>query len=85
MTINEDQNRIRHERTLRWQPEDSEAGRRRAPASSSATSSACPPSGKAAKGGKVKRSWEEMQAGKSRGRKKGGSKDGGQASWRRTW
>ena len=35
--------------------------------------------------GKVKRSWEEMQAGKRKGIKKGGSTDQGQASWRWTW
>ena len=85
MTLNEDQNKRRHERILRFQQEQAEAGKRRAPASSSATSSAYPPSGKAAKAGKVKRSWEEMQAGKSKGIKKGGSTDQGQASWRWTW
>ena len=85
MTLNEDQKKRRQERILRFQQEQAEAGKGRAPASSSAASSAYPPSGKGAKAGKVKRSWEEMQAGKSKGIKKGGSTDQGQASWRWTW
>ena len=65
--------------------EQAEADKGRAPASSSAASSAYPASGKGAKAGKVKRSWEVMQGAKSKGIKKGGSTDQGQASWRWTW
>ena len=83
-TLNEEQKQRRHERILRFQKEQEEAAKRRAPASSSAASSAYRPSGKEAKAGKVKRSWQEMQAGKSKGIKKEGSTDQGQASsrWR---
>ena len=85
MTLNEEQKKRRHDRILRFQQEQAETGKGRASASSSAASSAYPPSGKGAKAGKVKRSWEEMQGGKSKGIKKGGSTDQGQASWRWTW
>ena len=85
MTLNEEQKKRRHDRILRFQQEQAEAGKGRAPASSSAASSAYPASGKGAKAGKRKRSWEEMQGGKSKGIKKGGSTDQGQASWRWTW
>ena len=85
MTLNEEQKRIRHDRILRWQRAQAEAGKGRTPASSSAASSAYPASGKGAKAGKLKRSWEEMQGGKSKGIKKGGSTDQGQASWRWKW
>ena len=77
-TINQAQNRKRDERIHKWQQEQSTAGKARASASSSASSSACPPSGKGAKAGqagKVKRSWEEMEAGESKGSKKGGSRN----------
>ena len=85
MTLNEEQKQRRQDRILRWQQEQAEAGKGRAPASRSAASSAYPTSGKGAKAGKLKRSWEEMQGGKSKGIKKGGSTDQGQASWRWTW
>ena len=85
MTLNEEQKKRRHDRILRFQQEQAAAGKGRAPASSSAASSAYPASGKGAKAGKLKRSWEEMQGGKSKGIKKGGSTDQGQASWRWTW
>ena len=88
VTLNEEQNRKRNDRIRRFQQfqqGQAEAGKRRALASSSAASSAYPASGKGAKAGKLKRSWEEMQGGKSKGIKKGGSTDQGQASWRWTW
>ena len=85
MTLNEEQKKRRHDRILRWQQEQAEADKGRTPASSSAASSAYPASGKGAKAGKVKRSWEVMQGAKSKGIKKGGSTDQGQASWRWTW
>ena len=84
-TLNEEQKQRRQDRILRWQQEQAEAGKGRAPASRSAASSAYPTSGKGAQSGKLKRSWEEMQGGKSKGIKKGGSTDQGQASWRWTW
>ena len=84
-TLNLEQNRIRNERILRWQQVQAEAHKGREPASSSAASNAFLASGKGAKAGKMKRSWEEMQGGKSKGIKKGCSKDQGQASWRWTW
>ena len=85
MTLNEEQKQRRQDRILRWQQEQAEAGKGRAPASRFAASSAYPTSGKGAQAGKLKRSWEEMQGGKSKGIKKGGSTDQGQASWRWTW
>ena len=85
MTLNEEQKQRRQDRTLRWQQEQAEAGKGRAPASSSAASTAYLTSAKGAKAGKLKRSWEQMQGGKSKGIQKGGSTYQGQASWRRTW
>ena len=78
MTISEAQQTKRDERNHKWQQQQSEAGKAGASASSSASSSACPPSGKGAKGhqaGKAKRSREDMEGGKSKGSKKGGSKN----------
>ena len=85
MTLNEEQKQRRQDRILRWQEEQAEVGKERALASRSAASSAYPTSGKGAQAGKLKRSWEEMQGGKSKSIKKGGSTDQGQASWRWTW
>ena len=88
MTLNEEQNQKRNDRIRRFQEfqkEQAEAGKRRALASSSAASSAYPTSGKGAQAGKLKRPWEEMQGGKSKGIKKGGSTYQGQASSRWTW
>ena len=84
-TLNQDQKNRRQERIVRWQRDQAEADKGRTPASSSAASSAYPASGKGAKAGKAKRSWEVMHGAKSKGSKKGGSTDQGQASWRRTW
>ena len=85
MTINEEQNKSRQDRILRWQHARAEAGKGSAPASSSTASGASPPGGKGAKAGKgkVKRAWEVMQGDKSKGSKKGGSADQRQPPWRR--
>ena len=75
VTLNEAQNSARNIRIAKYQQEQSEAATARASASSSATSSASPPRGKGAKAGqagKMKRSREEMEAGSSKGTKKGG-------------
>ena len=84
MTLNEEQKQRRQDRILRFQQEQAEAGKGRAPASSSAARSAYPASGKGAKAAKLKRSWEDMEGGKSKGIKKGGSATQGPASWRWT-
>merc|ERR1712078_387175 len=76
VTLNEEQNRKRNDRIRRFQQfqqEQAEAGKRRALASSSAASIAYPASGKGAKAAKLKRSWEDMEGGQSKGTKKGGS------------
>ena len=84
-TLNEEQRQRRQDRILRWQQEQAEAGKGRAPASSSAASTAYLTSAKGGKAGKLKRSWEQMQGGKSKGIQKGGSTYQGQASSRWTW
>ena len=83
MTLNEEQKKRRHDRILRFQQEQAEAGKGRAPASSSAASSAYPASGKGAKAASLKRSWADMEGGKSKGTKTGGSTTQRPASW--TW
>ena len=75
VTLNEAQNAARNIRIAKYQEKQSEAATARAWASSPATSSASPPRGKGAKAGqagKMKRSREEMEAGSSKGTKKGG-------------
>ena len=84
-TLNEEQRQRRQDRILRWQQEQAEAGKGRAPASSSAASTAYLTSAKGAKAGKLKRSWEQMQGSKSKGIQKGGSTYQGQAGSRWTW
>ena len=85
MTLNEEQKQRRQDRILRWQQKQAEADKGRAPASRFAASSAYPTSGKGAQAGKLKRSWEQMQGGKSYGIWKGGSTYQGPASSRWTW
>ena len=84
-TLYEDQKKACLDLIRRYQNKREEAGKGRATASSSAASSAYPTSGKGAKAGKRKRTWEEMQGGNGKGMKKGWSQDQGQASRRGTW